>query len=333
MRNASPIRIAVIGCGSIGRRHIENLLSLGIRNIIACDISSQRLEKISTAYGIKNLSNDYRQILIDHPNISAVVIAVPTCFHIPISLFFALKGVHLFIEKPLSHNLKGVDELIDVVQQKKLICLMAMCYRFHTICQRLKTLLNENSIGKIYTAEIVNSSYLPLWHPSEDYRKEYSAKHLMGGGVILTNGIHVFDLARWLFGNVDYMLCMADRVSNLEIDVEDVMECVLKMKNRMIIRLHVDFLRQERENHIFITGEKGVIEADIIKNTLKIWNVAQKRWKILRYRAPIDHMYIKEMDHFIKCIKNTKKPLIDINDGKKSLELALRAKTMSKDLR
>ena len=86
--------------------------------------------------------------------------------------------------------------------------------RFHRGPIKVKQLLNDEVIGRPVSAHLWVSSYLPSWHPTEDYREMYSAKKELGGGVVM-DSIHEIDLTHWLFGKPD--VCAAFFVRKLEL--------------------------------------------------------------------------------------------------------------------
>jgi predicted dehydrogenase len=321
--------ILIIGCGSIGRRHLANLKRIGLRDLIICDTNQARLNKAAKEFNIQKKFTDYKKAVRQNDDIKAAIICSPTNLHVSQALFLAKKGINLLIEKPLSHNRNNVDFLLDIVEKKKLICMMAMCYRFDAGFLKLKDLIDKGAIGKLFAANLFGGSYLPYWHPQMDYRIEYSAKKSMGGGVILTS-IHSLDIIRWLFGEVKEVGCFCDKISNLEIDTEDTAAFIFRLKNNMLVNLYLDFLQRVKQHKITMVGELGNIEADFIENKIKIFNIKTKKWHKVNYKAKKNDIYIKEMQYFIDCLSKNKKPTINLSEGIKTLELALAAKESSK---
>lgn len=322
----SSLVVAVIGCGSIGLRHLQNLRDCGVKEIIACDTNQARLNDVRRRFRGIMMTSDYKSLLKSRRHIDAALIAAPTHLHVPLAFACAKRGINLFIEKPLSHSLARVDLLIDTVKRKGIIAMMAMCYRFHPTYQAIKDIIDQGTLGTIYSMDISSGHYLPAWHPEEDYRKEYSARKEMGGGVILTSGIHSFDAIRWIFGEVNIRSCVAGKVSNLAINVEDIMECVMQSNKNVMIRLHLDFLRREKDHRVTIVGEKGIIEADIVAQKIRMWFADKKIGKTIKNRSPLNAMYKEEMRHFLKALTRGEESRVGIQEGKKSLMLALAAR-------
>ena len=222
--------ILVIGCGSIGKRHIRNLKALNVRDIIAHDLRMERCREVEQEYGVKAY-DDLEEALAQKPDVA--LICTPTSLHIPPALSAARNGCHLFIEKPLSHSLDGVDELLEIVARKNLITLVGCNMRFHPSIALVKELLGKESIGKVLCARVQTGQYLPDWHPWEDYRQGYSANKSLGGGIIL-DGVHEIDYITWLLSEVSQVVCFSDKLSSLEIDTEDTAEILLRLKSGAI---------------------------------------------------------------------------------------------------
>src|SRR3989304_248572 len=175
-------RVLVVGCGSIGRRHINNLKSLGGKNFILGDPGEESLKKAAEGIEKPILTTKFSQALAQMPQ--AAVICTPSSLHLEMAMELAKNGVHLLIEKPLSHTLEGVVELERLVDEKKIVAMMAMCYRFHPVFVHLKSLLASEVIGKVHHVNYYGGHYLPDWHPHADYRTEYAAKAKLVGGVV-----------------------------------------------------------------------------------------------------------------------------------------------------
>ncbi|MBU1179646.1 Gfo/Idh/MocA family oxidoreductase, partial [Patescibacteria group bacterium] len=229
------MRILVVGFGSIGRRHVKNLLSLGVDDILL-----YRRSKKGNEFNIPEY-DDLDEALAQKPD--AVLIANPTALHIPIAIKAARVGAHLFIEKPLSHNLEGVEELSRIIKEKGLISMIAYQYRFHPALQKIKELIDSGVLGKIIFGRVEVGQYLPDWHPGEDYRKGYSARKDLGGGVILTL-IHEIDYLTWLLGKPKSVSSVAGHFSNLEIDIEDLAEISVKYENGALGQIHLDCIQK-----------------------------------------------------------------------------------------
>src|SRR3972149_2375007 len=129
------------------------------------------------------------------------------------------------------------------VEEKRTAAMMAMWYRFHHVFVHPKSLLASEVIGKVHHVNYYGGHYLPDWHPNADYRTEYAAKKKLGGGVVLTS-IHGLDNLRWVFREVEEAYAFVDRVSDLEMDVEDLALGIFRFKSGVYANWQTAFLHR-----------------------------------------------------------------------------------------
>lgn len=325
----SNMRFFVIGCGSIGKRHIRNLLSLEAGAVLAYDpVESRRREmgempqveivdSIDGAWGWKPDA-----VLVCSPNIHHVEHAVRAVEH----------DCHLFIEKPLSHQMEGVDRLIQLIRKKKRVSLVGCNMRFHPGLKKVKELVEQGAIGPIVGARAEFGQYLPDWRPQSDYRRSYSARRDLGGGIVL-DAIHEIDYLRWLAGGVKMVSCLMDKVSHLEMDVEDAASMVLRFENGAIGEVHVDCIQRSYKRACRIIGEEGTIEWDFSKGEVLWFSAESREWR--RFVNPdgwqVNDMYLDELRHFLHCLSDPAVQSVqDAAEGARALEIALAAKQSSR---
>ncbi len=323
------INVLVVGYGSIGRRHVDNFLEFkDVRLIVYTKRNDlQALKK----KGVK-VSSSLTECLKENPDIG--VIANETSLHIPIAIKLAKEGLDLFLEKPLSNSLKDVKKLYAIVKKKKLITQMGCNLRFHPCIMKIKSLIEQQKIGKIISAQVQNCSYLPDFHRWEDYRKSYAARKDLGGGVILTQ-IHEIDYMYWFFQEVENIVSISGKFSELDVTAEDYVSSLLKFKNKIIGELHLDYFQRPSFRSCKIRGTKGEIYWDSDDNCVDVYNMNKKRWEIkfndgFPYDLDIRSSYVEELKHFLKCVKHRKETINNLEQGIETLKIALAIKKASK---
>jgi len=305
----------VIGCGSIGTIHAKNLKSLGVKDIVISDPIDSKLKSLGTKIRSNLRYHDYKQAVKENSDIVAALICTPTAFHMDTAIYLAKKKINLFIEKPLSNNLKKTNILSKIVSKNKLIVMMGHSYMFDIGFLKLKSLLDKNIIGKIYFVTYFQGQYLPDWHSGEDYRTEYTANKSLGGGVLLTLTSHTFYVIEWLFGQVESIHgSLLDKVGSLEVDVDDCVFLLLKMKNNIIVQTQNNFLVRVYNHKIVIEGEKGMLEYDRERKKIGIF-IFNKKSKLIQAGEANNARFVKEMKYFLKGLKQNS---IDNNLGLQS---------------
>ncbi|MEK7443390.1 MAG: Gfo/Idh/MocA family oxidoreductase, partial [candidate division NC10 bacterium] len=177
------ITTLVVGGGSIGKRHLKNLLASG-RSAGVVETREDRRAEIASRLPAVRIFASLDEAL-GAERFETGFICVPTASHMPPALLLAKAGAHIFMEKPVSHSLDGIPELLEALQSRSLVGMTGFCMRFFQPLQKAKDLLEAGAVGRIVTARSFTGVYLPDWHPYEDYRSFYMAKKEQGGGVLL----------------------------------------------------------------------------------------------------------------------------------------------------
>lgn len=319
------MRFLIAGLGSIGRRHLRNLISMEERDILLYRTGKATLPDSELA-GFPSYS-DLEEALDQRPD--AVVVANPTSLHLPVALAAARRGCALLIEKPVSHTLEGTDELVQSLRTSGKQALVGYQYRFHPGLQGLRQALAQGTVGRPAYARAYYADYLPGWHPWEDFRASYSARREMGGGVLLTLS-HPLDYMRWIFGEPQVHWSWMGTLSGWPIDVEDTAEVGLAFESGVVGSIHLDFLQQPPSHRLEVHGTAGSLEWDQSGGEWRAYRPEEERW-ISGAGGGVDRnqMFVAEMDHFRAVAREEVEPICSLEDGLRTLRLALNAHSIA----
>ncbi|TRZ99024.1 MAG: gfo/Idh/MocA family oxidoreductase [Nitrospiraceae bacterium] len=320
--------VLVIGCGSIGQRHLRNLRSVGV-DVIACDPDPLRRDEVTKRYGVQVFEN-LETALSHQPD--AVFLCTPTSTHVPLGLEIARRGHHLFIEKPLSHSCEGLDELERAVHTRKLVAMVGCNMLFLSSLVMVKRLVEEGRLGRVLSARVQVGFYLPFWHPKEDYRTSYSANRSLGGGVLL-DSIHEIGIIRWVLGEVKEAFCFAGKLSTLEIDTEDTAQILLRMDTGALVQIHFDYLQKTYRRSFELIGEEGNLVWDFGTRTVELYSREADRWQVFRENINMDlnQMFVNEVEHFLKCLDGREAPRSSLASARRDLDVILAAKRSAQE--
>lgn len=320
MEPKKNVKALIVGLGSIGKRHETNLKKLGVIDFLYLHHGKEDKKVPHHYYRLEDA-------ISEKPTIA--IITNPSSLHIPLAAKLARAGVHLFIEKPLSNTLRGVNILINEAKKKKLIVMVGLNFRFHPQVQKIRELLEAGVIGKVLSADIAVGQYLPDWHPGEDYRKGFAVREDLGGGVALTL-IHEIDYAGFWFGKAKSVFALFDRVSNLGIETEDVAEFLIKYKNGTLAHIHLDYLARAPFRAANIIGEKGTIIWNYFTKEIKLYTSVKGAWEtFLEPQFDRNDMFMLEMKAFLDAVDGGIKSPIDLEEGLESLKVVLAGKKAS----
>ncbi|MBI4488557.1 MAG: Gfo/Idh/MocA family oxidoreductase [Deltaproteobacteria bacterium] len=325
------MHLVVIGSGSIGKRHLSNLHQLGVEKLSAVDIRSERLNEVSQTITNLQKFTDLNQAL-DQPNLDGAIICTPTCHHISVAQKVVERGLNCMMEKPLSHSLVGLEEVARELQDRGLWMMVAYSMRFHPGIVKLKTLLDERAVGHVLSVRAECGQYLPDWHPWEDYRGWYMSKEDQGGGAILDMS-HEIDYLRWFFGDVEELTAVVTKVSDLDIDTDDLSEVILRFCSGLLGSLHLDLLQRVYRRTSTIIGTEGTITWDYNAHAVQLYTAGSGRWQTFEYAFDRNAYFIEELKHFLACLRGEAEPKVDFEDGRKTLKVVLAAKQSSRERR
>jgi len=275
------MKVLITGLGSIGQRHarclrrkygngieIHGYRSRRLRQIIHDDLTMTEGDP-AAEYGIIE-HRDLDSALEADPQ--AVFITNPPDLHVDTALRAAECGCHLFIEKPVAQSLNGLDELIRVVDDGELVCLVGQQFRFHPFTSAFKRTIDANTLGEISSAEFIFKEYLPGMHPYEDYRLSHASHEERGGGVILSLN-HYLDIICLLFGDPLEVVCFGGQNGNLGIEAEDTAAILLNYRKEngrlCTVTVLLDFIKRPRQMEWHLTAERGSLFADFQDNVLR----------------------------------------------------------------
>ena len=337
------MKVLFIGLGGIGQRHLRNLLSLSKNKLevyawrvknnnreITNTLSQEKSSNIEKKYNIK-VFNSLNKALKIKPSIT--FICNPSSMHIKPAILAVKSGSHVFIEKPLSNTIDGIKELVKESEKRKKLVYVGFQLRFNPVINKLKEIVEKKEIGNILGVRAEVAEYMPGFHKYEDYKNSYASKKNLGGGVILTQ-IHEIDYLQWIFGVPKRVFALGGKYSRLEINVEDCASILIESRLKKIdipISIYMDYLQKDPRRTCYVYGSDGRIEADLKNLTLTIIKDTNKVKKFQWKNFDRNEQFIEQLKHFLKAIKKKEKPLVDIKEGLKSLDIAIAIKKSLKN--
>lgn len=305
----------MVGLGSIGKRHLKNLVKILQTKNIVFQIDALRSGNGVIDSDIQNMLQAQYYKAEDLPNdYDVIFITNPTAFHYDTIKKVIDKTKHMFIEKPVFDKL--YYDLEKLPFHESSIYYVACPLRHKSIVKYVKESVIPKE--KIVSCRIISSSYLPDWRKEQDYRKIYSAKEAMGGGVS-RDLIHEWDYAIYLFGIPQCVKNFRGHFSNLDIDSDDVSIYIAAYK-KMLLEIHLDYIGQKTERMIQLFTNNKRIDVDLIRNEL-VEYCNDKETD--RKKFDEEDFYLNEMEYFIDCVVGRKTNINTVAAAYKTLEIAL----------
>lgn len=304
------MKLLVIGLGSMGKRRVR-LLKEYDKNIevIGLDKQEKRRKEAEELHSIKTYDN---MDAINFSELDGVLLCSSPLTHAELILNLNSKGIYnIFTELNLSTNL--YDEIIKIEKEKKGILFLSSTLLYRKEIQYIKNIILNDKTKKNYNYHV--GQYLPDWHPWENYNDFFIGQKETNG----CREIMAIQLP-WLidiFGEVEEFHCFKDKITDLNIDYNDIYHIILKHKNGTIGSLQFDVVSREATTSLEIISENNHIKWNGIPEGLNVFNLNDKKMeKIETYdevdrkngysKLIIEDMYLEEISTFINSIKNNK---------------------------
>ena len=327
-------RILFIGLGGAGQRHLR-LFKKNISKdteliayrktlktpVLNSDFTVNNSDSLEELYGVKIYEN-LDKAISSQPDLA--VISTPSSLHMDYAQLCAENGINLFIEKPLSNSLEGFKKLKDVILRNKIFFQVGFQRRYHPHLNEIKRMIDASKIGHITNVIINVASYIPYWHPYENYKDLYACRKDLGGGVLLTE-IHEFDLCVWYFGCPKSVTCIGGTYSNVGMDVEDTAHVTLEYDG-FSVQINLTFWQKNAERSFVISGSDHSVSWNQDGNTLKIYNHNKTPSElIMPLEMSSDLMFDLQIKDIIKN-KNSNASIENLDNSQISLSIVLAAK-------
>ena len=289
-------KIAFVGLGSIATRHLKNVATYLCNSGDTYSIDLYRSQMRPLPDELESLVSEvylYADEIPAERQYDVVFVTNPTSMHYETLEKFSKNTKSFFIEKPVFDS-TSVDEAI-FEKLNGIKSYVACPLRYNAVLQYVK---NNVDLNKVYSARAISSSYLPDWRPGQDYRQTYSAHKELGGGVAI-DLIHEWDYLTWLFETPQTCYTIQTKVSNLEINSEDVALYIARTDKRLI-ELHLDYYGRESIRLLQLFMPDDTIECDILGGTIHYL----KTGKEVKVESERNAFQMKEIEHFFEIINN-----------------------------
>lgn len=306
-------KIAIIGLGSIGTRHLLNISHvLTERNIShSIDLIRSNKNKIISEDLKKLIGNIYYSYEEVPDDYDVIFVTNPTHLHYETVKKYAPKTRHMFIEKPVFDDIN--ISIKELMLKDDGIYYVACPLRYTDVIQYVK---NEIDLNKVYCARVICSSYLPEWRPGVDYRTTYSAHAEQGGGVSI-DLIHEWDYINYLFGRPKEVYNLRGKISDLEIDSDDLSIYIARYK-RMMVEVHLDYFGRKTIRELQLFTDEDTIIGDIANSEIRY----MKSGKTISFKESRNDFQLKEISYFFDLIQGKSKNHNDIDTAISTLKIA-----------
>jgi len=320
MPPALPV-ILVVGCGSIGERHVRTFLATGRVRVIGCDNRPAIRQQMAERYGVDTTA-DWTTALPD-PAVSGVVIATPAPTHVEIAARSLEAGRHVLIEKPLALSLDGTVRLVAARDRARRFAAVAYVLHFMPALHAARRFLASSPFGAIRHVAVNTGHYFPGARPA--YREIYYRDRAQGGGAIQDALTHVANAVEWIVGPTTRVFCDAEHQVLEGVTVEDTVN-VTARNDRVLVSYALNQFQAPHETRLDFHAETGSVRVEL--NAQRWGTIARGATDWTWHAAPVterDQIYTAQAHAFLDGCDGRANPLCTLEEGIQTLRFNLAA--------
>lgn len=324
---------AIIGCGNIAPFHIRAIEEInGAKLVIVHSKSQKSAQKLGEEFKVKWTVN--LEDVFSNPEVDVVNICTPSGLHRDIAIASAKAGKHIVVEKPLEITLPRCDDIIKAARENNVKLAVIFPSRFKDGSRKLKQAVEKNRFGRIALA----SAYIK-WYRSQEYYDSgvwRGTWEIDGGGALMNQSIHTIDLLQWFMGDVESVSAYTSTVSH-HIEVEDTGCAILKFKNGALGVIEGSTsCYPGMDATVSIHGEKGTVILE--EGKIKEWSFKEPEESDKDIKLTEDvsssgaqdptkslshEFHRRQIVDMVEAILNDRQPLVNGEEGRKSVEIIL----------
>jgi predicted dehydrogenase len=322
------MRALVVGTGSIGRRHITNLLALRPGTQLTFLRDGGADDEYSRSLGATVVAG-LESALASAPDLA--IIANPSALHAAAIRGVLAARIPFYLEKPVVTDRPSWTALARQLDSVGPLPpnLIGCNLRFLSSLAQLREIVTSGSLGRIVRASFEAGQWLPDWRPLQDYRRSYSASRALGGGVI-ADLVHEIDAARWLLGDFDAVQSAAAHLSELEIGTEDTAVALLTRAGGPLVSISLDYVSRKPRREYRIVGDRGTAAWDLLRRELRVESAEAVSLRASEaHQFDVSQTYVAAIRELLDAMERGIATRCDLEDAMKTTDLMLKIRERS----
>lgn len=315
----SKHNVLVIGAGSIGERHIRCFQGTQRADVAVAEVNDGLRKTIMDRYGLTEGFNDYRDAI--NAKSDCAVIATPAPLHIPMACKLADAKMSVLIEKPVSVSLDGVEELGEVLANRRVVAAVGYTIRAGQPLNAMRTAIQRGTFGTPKQIVAVSGQHFPAFRPA--YRDTYYRSRATGGGAIQDSLTHILNLGEWIVGPISRLCADAAHQVLDGVEVEDTVH-VITRHGPVMGSYSLNQYQSPNENTVTVICENGTARWEGHLNRWSWMTRSGDPWQSQEF-GPFerDNLFIAQANAFLDAVEHKGEPLCTLEDGIRSLRVNL----------
>ncbi|MBL9214602.1 MAG: Gfo/Idh/MocA family oxidoreductase [Opitutaceae bacterium] len=313
--------VLILGCGSIGERHLRTFLATGRAAAIACDTRPDIRDQMAAQYGVATAA-DWREAL-HRPGLTAAVVATPAPLHVEQAVAALDAGLHVLVEKPLALTLDSIAALPAARDRAGRCAVVGYTLHAVPVIRAAREFLRAGRFGAVRHVAVNTGQHFPQYRPA--YREIYYRDRAQGGGAIQDALTHLANAVEWILGPTTQVQCDADHQVLEGVEVEDTV-CVLARNAGAIVCYSLNQFQAPNEARLDFHAESGSVRIELHAQRWGVQARGEADWTW--HAAPVaerDTLYVNQAAAFLDGCEGRQHDLCTIEEGIQTLRFNLAA--------
>jgi predicted dehydrogenase len=314
-------KVLLVGCGSIGERHLRCFQKTGRAEPAACDLRLEVVRHLQEEYQVPGFT-DFNKALAAQPW-GMAVICTPANTHIDFSIRCLERGLHVLIEKPLSISLAGIDRLKQAIAASGKFTAVGYIWHFWPGLKAVREAIRSGSFGKPLQVAVTTGQHFPTFRPA--YREIYYTRHETGGGAIQDSLTHNVNAVEWLVGPTTRVYCEAAHQLLEGVTVEDTV-CITARNGGVLVSCAQNQFQAPNETTYLVHCEGGSLKVEVHKQRWGVWPRGAEGWEY--HATPVaerDALFVAQANAFLDGMNGVATDLCTVEEAIQTLKFNLAA--------
>ena len=317
-----PTRFLVVGCGSIGLRHLACLAQRRDVLIDAADINPQSREKVKELDNRIGFYGDYGHALKENPDI--VIAATPNELHAEVAVRAFEAGAHVLSEKPIADTVANGRKMVEAAEEHGKVLSVGYTERYRPAFEFLEKMVREGEFGTLIGGRAMVGTYNTLLCAKTDFRSNTF-------GALVVDYTHEIDMLRSIFGEVQEVVCRANSLAVKDLKASpSLASMLLQYDTGAVVSIHMDYVQHPQRRALEIYGDRKVAEFDLQTDQVKVFDCDQPGHRVHQFESIRNERFMMEHQDLIDAVRSGKPPKVD---GKAALAVLAVAEEALRQIR
>lgn len=269
--------ILIIGCGSIGERHLRCFQKTGRAQLSACDANATLLQTVARTYQVPAWSS--WQEALDQGRFDAAVVCTPAHLHVPIAQRALERGCHVLIEKPLSVSMAGIEELRQAQRTTGRQAAVAYVYHVYPLLTQARDFLRGGALGPVLQVTLVSGQHFPAMRPphAAPFAQTYYRDRALGGGAIQDALTHMANWVESVIGPTESVMCDCAHQVLEGVTVEDTVH-ISARHGGALVNYSLNQFQAPNESTLQFNTAQGSVKIELHAARWGVCRLGEKAW-------------------------------------------------------